>query len=122
MSDFMSVRDALRYFGIAYLDENDPVTQVMIDRLEDIVVENDLDIEASNRGDIMSIEPLGAQEALFVEHEKKHGHRPDHPGKMAEARTKKEKEEKQDKERREQAKERVKLKVKEKKDKEHGGA
>lgn len=122
MADFMPVRDALRYFGIAYLPEDEPIPESVIDELEAIVVEHDLDVEANNRGDIISIEPLKAQEALFVEHEKKVGHRPDHPGKMAEAKVKKDKEEKLDKVRQDQAKERVQLKVKEKKEKkEHGG-
>ena len=121
MADFMPVRDALRYFGIAYLSEDEPISEAVMDQLEAIVVEHDLDIEATNRGDIISIEPLKAQEALFKEHEKKVGHRPDHPGKMHEAKAKHEAKEKQDKERQEQAKERVKLKVKEKTQGGNGG-
>jgi len=118
MTDFMPVREALRYFGIAYIPEDETIPDGVIEQLEDLVIEHDLDIEADNRGDIVSIDPEASKEVLFREHQKKVGHRPDDPVKMAEEITKRANKEKQRQEKLKQNKERLKLKVKEKKDKE----
>jgi hypothetical protein len=116
MTDFMSTREALRYFGIAYIPEDVTIPDEVRDQLENLLLEHDLDIETDNRGTVMAIDPIGSREALFKEHLKKVGHRPDDPAEMSKEKVKKEKEEKDKQDKINQAKELLKLK------KEKGGA
>jgi len=121
MVDFMSVREALRYYGIAYISGDETIPDEVRGQLEDLALEYDLDIEADNRGGIIAIDPIGSKEALFKEHQKKVGHRPDDPGEMSKEKVKRENEEKQKQEKMKQDKERLKMKKdKEQKDKEEG--
>ena len=79
MTDFMSVEEAVRYFGLGNLPP-----QEAIDKLEEILIENEVDVETDNAGNLISIDPSTSREALFEEHKKKTGYRPDSTVKMAE--------------------------------------
>jgi uncharacterized protein YuzE len=110
--DLMSQEEALRYFGL-------PLTREGYDQLESIVVEHDVDIDLDEYGRIVGVYPTMAKEALFQEHLKKVGHRPDSPKEMAKEKDKRDKEEKEQKDKIEEDKAKLKMKVKMK---EHGGA
>jgi hypothetical protein len=69
MNAWTNSGEAMRYFGVATLDE-----------LEDIIVEFDLDTILSEDGRLLGIQ--GAEEmkeALFERFKQKNGHRPDDP-------------------------------------------
>lgn len=67
----ISVEQAIASFGL--VDEPDPVTE-----LERIVLEYDLDADVDDDGNLLAID-ADIREAVFEEHRKKVGYRPDDP-------------------------------------------
>jgi len=74
---WLNLDEALRYFGLG--DD--------LDKLEQIVVEYDIDADFDGEGNLIAVDggPQAAV-ALFDEHEKIVGHRPDDPKAEAKAR------------------------------------
>jgi hypothetical protein len=110
--DQMTMTEALRYFGL-------PLTTEGRDRLEELIVDNDMDISLDEDGHIGSIATTNVKEVLFTEHLKKVGHRPDSPKEMKRAKEEKERKDKEEKDKMEKDKEKLKMKVQAKKLKEH---
>ena len=110
--DLMSVQEALRYFGLPTSDEG-------YDRLEEIAAEHDLDIELDEFNKIKSVEPSGVKEALFQEHLKTVGHRPDSADAMEKAKREKETKDRQHRDKMEKDKVKLKVRVQARKLKEH---
>lgn len=67
-NDFMPAVTAMRYLGIDDLDE-----------LERVVVDHDVDVELDGNGLIRAVEMTTLKNALFEEHRRVVGYRPDDP-------------------------------------------
>ena len=76
MAGWMTTEEALRYFGLG--DD--------VDELERIVVEYGLDADFDDDRRITRVDGNDAGDALFAEHEKQIGYRPDDPTAMARVR------------------------------------
>jgi len=93
--------EALRYFG---LGED-------VEELERIVIEYHLDAEVDEQGNLTAIDTTEAAEALFAEHERSVGYRPDDPAVAEQIRVEKEAEEIQAKQARQITRSRLENKV-----------
>mgnify|MGYP003498397914 CR=1 FL=1 len=96
-NEFMPAVSAMRYLGIS-----DP------DELERIVVEHRVDVDIDDDGEIFAV--AGGEllrEALFEEHRKREGHRPDDPDVALEVQTRAQEE--RERAREERARKRVAL-------------
>lgn len=98
--DWMSKDEAKNYFG-AVTDEE----------LEEIVADNDLDVELDDEDNIVLVGALQAKEALFKEHEKKFGVRPDDYRAMEKAQKEHDKQEEQEQGQSQLAKSKLKMKL-----------
>lgn len=111
--DSIPPRDAIAFFGLGRVPPDQPVPDALMDQLEVLVLEHDLEVETDNRGDITGIiTGTKVKEALFEEHRKKVGHRPDDPLAMHKARVQAEKQEEKEHQRHEQDKENLRQKRK----------
>jgi hypothetical protein len=70
----MTRREAMAYFGLEEEAE-----------LERVAVEYELDVDVDTEGRIIEVDADDARRALFGEHERKVGHRPDDPAAHAKA-------------------------------------
>ncbi len=68
MTEWVSVREALAYLGLADLGE-----------LEQLVIDRDMDAEVDTEGNLVGIDGRELREALFDLHEQAVGYRPDDP-------------------------------------------
>jgi hypothetical protein len=68
---WMAVDEACRYLGL------DPWDLKSEDRLEELVVKYDVDVEVDDRGNLLELEPEDLKRVLFSEHERRVGYQPD---------------------------------------------
>jgi hypothetical protein len=78
MPGWMSRAEALAYFDLG----------ADVAELERIILEHDIDADVDELGRILEVDAEHAKAALFAEHERKVGYRPDDPGAMARERKK----------------------------------
>jgi len=70
---WFDVDEALQYLG---LDPWDPVNE---DRLEEYIIDYQIEVEVDDEGNLLEIEPTALREVLFDLHQETVGHRPDDP-------------------------------------------
>jgi hypothetical protein len=70
---WLRIPEALRYLG---LDPDDPASEAELGR---IVLEYDIDVELSDVGRIIGVEPTGLAKPLFDRHQKVVGYHPEDP-------------------------------------------
>jgi len=75
--NWISTLEAMQHLGLDLAEEYDV--------LEDLVVEFDIDVEV-DKGMIWRVDGDDLKEPLFALHERRLGHRPDHPDAMKKAR------------------------------------
>lgn len=102
---WFAVDEACRYLG---LDPWDPRSE---DRLEELVVEYDVDVEVDEKGNLLELEPEDMKKVLIGEHVRTVGYRPDDPKRVASAQAAHERRKKQAKGRRREKREKLRRRV-----------